>query len=412
MASQEIALFIYNLALFPVILLSVIFLMLSIINLFIGTKKERFPRLTNLPFVSVQVPAYNDPVATRCVRKCMEFDYPRDRYEIIIVDDSTDKRTRTALSGLAGRGSPQVKYVHRNNRDGYKPGALVNAMKQTRGEIIVIFDADWIPGKNFLKKIVRPFADDKVAIVQTRQGFYNHRTNLITRFAAYTLMAFHTIILPINNRMNCVFFCGTAGAIRRSALEDAGGWNPRSLTEDSELSARLLLKGYRTVYLETETPSEVPDTFESFLKQQMRWCYGNARVFMEHKWEILFGSGLSIRQRLMIVFLTLGNFIAPLVVLMTVFGLSGWFLGDPSLLSVNDVIDLASRFAFTGGFLLMGTIALYRQKRLHEFRYLVYSVFTIGLVLAVANTIAFTKALFNREMHWHCTPKAANSPAK
>ncbi|PIY60334.1 hypothetical protein COY95_02315, partial [Candidatus Woesearchaeota archaeon CG_4_10_14_0_8_um_filter_47_5] len=245
----------------------------------------------------------------------------------------------------------------------------------------------------------------------TRQGFYNHATNLISRFAAYSLMIYHTIIMPINNKVNCVFFCGTAGALRREAFEEVGGWNSNSITEDSDLSVRLLLQGYKTVYLDIETPSEVPHTFESFIKQQMRWCYGNARVFFDNGYDILFSRNLSLAQRIMIIFITLANLIAPFVVLMTIFGLGGWFFGEPSLFNIQDIIDLFSRFLITAGFMVAGLITLKKRNRLEEVHYLILSSLTLGLVLSVANGIAFLRASANRGLGWFCTPKLANEEA-
>jgi cellulose synthase/poly-beta-1,6-N-acetylglucosamine synthase-like glycosyltransferase len=244
--------------------------------------------------------------------------------------------------------------------------------------------------------------------VQTRQGFYNKNTNLITRFAAYVLMLYHTIVMPINNKINCVFFCGTAGAIRRSMFEEVGGWNLNSLTEDSELTVNLLLKGYKSVYLDIETLSEVPETFEGFIKQQMRWCYGNARVFLDNTLKIISKKGLTIKQRLMIIYITLGNIIAPVVIVMTLFGFLGWFLGDLTLINFGDIVELVTRVALTGGFLVIGFLTLYKRKLLKEFPYMVLALFTMGIVLAAANSIAFIKAVTNKKLHWYCTPKIEN----
>lgn len=408
--SQEITLFIYNLTLFPITFFSVLFLLLTLFNLFF-VRKNPLPkkRMDRLPFVSVQIPTFNDPIAERCIMKCMEFDYPRSLYEIVIADDSTNPSTQKILQRYAEENPGFIKYIHRDSREGFKAGALKNAMKITRGKIFVIFDSDWMPARDFLKKIVTPFVDPKVAIVQARQGFYNKDTNFITRFAAYTLMMYHTIILPLNNRINCVFFCGTAGAIRREAFESVGGWNLNSINEDSDLSVRLLTKGYNTVYLDFATPSEVPDTFEGFLKQQMRWCYGNVRVFIDHQMDILFRKGLTLKQRVMITYLTLANVGMPLVVIMTLSGFAGWFLGEPSLFDFGDVLTLLLRLVYTVGFLFMGIITLHKQKILDETHYLVLSSFTIGLVVAVANSIALAQAVFNRRLHWFCTPKTANA---
>ena len=409
MTPHDMTLFVYNITLLPIIFFSVLFLSLSLINLFMKRREQKFNDFREMPFISVQIPTFNDPIAERCVRRCMQFDYPREKYEIVIVDDSTNIETQLLLKRYADDNGDFIKYIHRENREGFKPGALKNAMKITKGEILVIFDADWIPKKDFLKKIVKPFSDPNVAIVQTRQGFYNRNTNWITRFAAYLLMIYHTIIMPINNRINCVFFCGTAGALRRSAFEKVGGWNLNSITEDSELSVNLLLKGYKTVYLDFETPSEVPDTFESFIKQQMRWCYGNARVFFDNAFKILFKKGLSVRQRLMILYITVGNIIAPAVVIMTFFGFAGWFTGEPSLFNFQDIFNFSARFLYTAGFLIMGAITLQKHGMIKEFRYLLATAFTVGIVLAVSNTVAFVKAALNKKLHWFCTPKIDNA---
>src|SRR3989339_277246 len=345
MNSHDIALLVYNVMLMPIVFMSCMFIFLAVIYLLTAKKKqEEFQEIKDFPFVTVQIPTFNDPVAERCIRKCLDFDYPTDRYEIIIADDSSDLQTQAMLRGYEEEYPERVKYIHRENREGFKPGALRNAMKYTRGDILVIFDADWIPRSDFLQKVIRPFADPTIAIVQTRQGFYNKDANIITRFAAYLLMIYHTIIMPINSRVNCVFFCGTAGAIRRSMFEEVGGWNLHSITEDSEITVKLLLKAYKPLYLEEETPSEVPDTFEGFIKQQMRWCYGNARVFFDHSSRIIFNKGLSVRQKFMISFITLSNSSALLILAMTFFGLSGWFLGEPRLFTAADMYSLIGKF--------------------------------------------------------------------
>lgn len=409
MAPQDIALFVYNLAFLPIIFFSVLFIILTLINLFFKKRKEvRFKKPKKLPFITIQIPTYNDPIAERCIRHCMEFDYPKNKYELIIADDSTSIDTQNLLAKFADDNPGFVKYVHRDNRQGFKAGALKNSMKFVKGEIMVVFDADWIPRTDFLMKIIRPFSDPKVAIVQTRQGFYNKKSNLITRFASYLLMIYHTIVMPINNKINCVFFCGTAGAIRKSAFEKVGGWNLNSLTEDSDLSVNLLLRGYKTVYLDFETPSEVPTTFESFIKQQMRWCYGNTRVFVNNAHGILLRKELTLRQRAMIIFITLGNVAAPFVFLMTVAGFSGWFLGELTLFNIGDFVTLTTKLLLTAGFLVIGFAALHKNKLLKESPYLVLSVFTLGIVLAVANSVAFLKAISNKQLAWFCTTKEAN----
>lgn len=408
MSIYDISLYIYNLSLIPVMFFTLLFLFLSLLNLFMKKENFSYGELNKKPFVSIQIPTYNDPIAERCIKCCMEMDYEKDNYEIIIADDSTNPKTMLLLKNLADKNQGFVKYIHRNNRQGFKAGALKNAMKITKGEIIVIFDSDWIPKKSFLNEIIKPFADANVAIVQTRQGFYNKNTTLLTRFSSYVMLIYHTIVMPINNKINCVFFCGTAGAIRKKMYEDVGGWNENSLTEDSDITVKLLLKGYKTVYLETETLSEVPETFEGFIKQQMRWCYGNTRVFIDYAGDILSKKTLSIKQKLMITYLTLGNFISPIIVTMTLFGSLGWFLGDLRLINLSDLQELILRFGVTSGFLLIGFLALYKKNMVKEFHYLILSSFTIGIIIAMANSVAFFRAIFNKKLKWYCTPKAEN----
>lgn len=409
MAAYDVSLFLYNITLIPMIFFSLLFIIISGVNLLSTARKQHYPALKGSPFVSVHIPTFNDPVAARCIEHCLALDYPKDKYEIIIADDSTNIETQKLLKKYTKHSN--VKYLHRKNRSGYKPGALKEAMPHTKGEFIVLFDSDWQPAPDFLKKALRPFANPEIAVVQCRQGFYNRETNLITRFASYLLMIHHAVIMPIANRVNAVFLGGTAGVIRRSAFDKVGGWNLESITEDADLTVRLLLAGYKTAYLEHATPSEVPDTLESFLKQQMRWCYGNVRVFLDHAASILFSRKLSLGQRFVISYITMGNIVAPIVVGMTIFGFAGWFLGEPSLFNWSDVITMLSRVLLTAGFFVLGAIALRRWKTLNEFKYLVVSAVSIGLMLAVANSVAFVKAIANRPLSWYCTPKVENAAA-
>lgn len=397
-----LTLFVYNLTLVPMIFTSILFLLIVLLN-FVAKQKQPVKGDIGTPFVTVQIPTFNDPWLFRCAEHCLNFDYPKDRYEVMIVCDSSDAAYRSRIDKLAADNPGRVVLVRRDNREGFKPGALNNSLRYARGEFLVVFDSDWMPRPDFLRTILPPFADPSIAIVQSRQGFYNHKTNLITRFASHLLTIYHTLVMPINQRINCVFFCGTAGAIRRSAFEAVGGWNKGSITEDSDLSVRLLMKGYKTAYLDYETPSEVPDTFESFLKQQMRWGYGNARVFFDYWRQILYGKGLTIKQRVMISWITLSNGTAFIVIIMTLVGISGWFLGDPKLLQLSDLTNFLKNFFVTGGFLLSGLITFVKRRQVGEIPYFIISAMTIGLLLSGTMCIAFTKAALNKPLFWHRT---------
>lgn len=406
--AYALSLLIYNATLLPVIFVSVFFVLLVCLSRVAGWQRIEHKGDIGTPFITVQVPAYNDPVAARCVEHCLRFDYPKDKFEIQLVDDSTNQKTRALLESLAAAHPDLIRYVRRDNRRGFKPGALQEATKHARGEFIVLFDADWIPQPAFLREIIKPFVDPNVAYVQSRQSFYNQTTNLISRFASYLLMIYHTLTMPINNRINCVFFCGTGGAIRRSAFEAIGGWNTNSLTEDSDLTVRMLAKGYKSVYLPFETPSEVPDTFEAFLKQQLRWGYGNARVFFDHWKTILFGPKLTLLQRGMMGFITISNGTAFIVLVMTVAGMLGWFLGDPKLLTLGDFWKFSGNIVLTGGFLFAGLVTLATRRQWREMPHFVLAALTMGILLSGTMIVAFTKAALNKPLVWECTPKVAN----
>lgn len=415
MTTQEIVLLLYNIALVPVIFFSFLLLLLTLIHLLLPKKNMHHKELIE-PSVTVQIPSFNDSIAARCIEACLKFKYKK--LQIMILDDSTDEKTQKLLK--AYESEPRVEYIHRTNRNGYKPGALKDAMHKVKGEIIVIFDADFVPQVNFIEKIVQPFADKKVALVQAGQGFLNTHTNLITKFASYLLMTLHTIIMPINDKINTVFFCGTAGAIRKSALLASGGWNTKSITEDSDLTVRMLAKGYKTVYMPFDTPSEVPETFEAFFKQQMRWCFGGVRVFYDHMKLILHKSKLTIAQRFMITYLTMGNLVGPAVILLTIAGMSGWFFGDPKLFTINDALLMILKIIVTIGFLVMGFVMLVRRSMIREFPQLILATISIGILLSFANSYAVYRATFHKDKplfsksqgSWVCTPKGGNARYK
>ena len=422
MTLHELSLLLYKGGLILVALSSAIFVLLALVNLLVDrSRRGPTPELGDHPFITVQVPSYNDAVAARCLEACLNFSYPNNRYEIMILDDSTDQRTARLLEEFANRHPGFVRYFHRDNRRGYKPGALQAWMSHVRGELVVIFDSDFVPQSDFLQHIAQPFEDSRVAIVQTRQGtFLNGKQNLITRFASYLLSIHHFILMPILHRYNAVFFCGTAGALRKRAIEEVGGWNSTSITEDSDLSVRLLIKGYRSVYLPVDTPSEVPVTIKAFLKQQMRWCFGNVRVFCDHAQHILLKSSLTLAQRILICFMTIASVIAPIVIIMTIAGSVAWLTGDPlRSFGIDDVRDILTKLLLTSGFLILGLAMLYKRDSLGEFPHFLIAAISLGCVLTCALFLAVYKAVFRKDRplfaqktSWICTPKSGNEQFK
>lgn len=395
---------IYNLALIPIIFLSLLYFIVVIANI-LNRNTFRFPVPKNAdwPFVTVQIPVYNDPVAIRCVKKCLQFDYPKDKYEIVVADDSNDGVTTKLLE----RFGDKIKLVRRNFREGFKAGALNNAMKYSNGEIIVIFDSDFVPSKKFLKKIVSPFLqDENIAIVQSRMGFLNPDCNMITKFASTILMLFHHFICPFNDMIGTTFFCGTHGAIRRKALLEAGGWNEKSLTEDADLSIRILANGNKIKYLPyVKVSGEVPVTLDGFFKQQMRWSYGVTRAFIDN-FKIIWSRKFTFLKKSWLTICTLFHGWAPFVVLLLITGILGWFVAPPKPIEVQDVIRFFSILVLTGGFFTAGLLSLYEEKRLHEWKSFIPAVFTLGLIYSTIIFIAFIKAISGKKMVWFRTPKS------
>ena len=212
----------------------------------------------------------------------MQLEYPRELLQIQVLDDSTDEThpfTQRLCNEYAAAGFP-VEYHHRTNRHGYKAGALQEGLATATGELIAIFDADFIPPTDFLKRTVHFFTDAEVGVVQTRWTYLNREFNILTQVEAMLLDAHFVLEHGARCGSGLFFnFNGTAGVLRRAMIDDAGGWQHETLTEDSDLSYRAQLKGWRFVYLkDVECPSELPVETYGFQVQQARWAKGLTQV--------------------------------------------------------------------------------------------------------------------------------------
>ncbi|OYW00575.1 MAG: glycosyl transferase family 2, partial [Acidobacteria bacterium 37-65-4] len=236
------------------------------------------------PMVTVQLPFYNEMyVVERLIDSIAAFDYPKDKLEIQILDDSTDETTEIAELAalrLEARGFI-VSYLHRTDRTGYKAGALEKGLDVAKGQFIAIFDADFVPDADFLKKTVPYFiGNEKLALVQARWGHLNHDYSLLTRIQAIMLDGHFILEHGGRNRAGCFFnFNGTAGVWRREAIPDAGGWQHDTLTEDLDLSYRAQLKGWKFLFVpQVVAPAEVPVEMNGFKSQQHRWAKGSIQT--------------------------------------------------------------------------------------------------------------------------------------
>jgi cellulose synthase/poly-beta-1,6-N-acetylglucosamine synthase-like glycosyltransferase len=272
------------------IFFSVLFYLLALSGIFLKPGRKKTTKNHEWPLVTVQIPTFNEPVAIRCAKKCLEFDYPKEKLEIIIGDDSNDEKVSRLIDDFAKEHPDMIKVTRRGSNVGFKAGNLNHMLKYSNGEIIVIFDSDFVPPKNFLKKVVPPFLEDeKVGCVQVKWKYMNMKQNRVSKLASAALAVYHHILAVINNNNGVSLLFGSGQAVRKDLLIKLGGWQEGSLTEDVEFSLRILREGYKTVYLpDFRVSGEVPFTIKGFFKQQRRWAYGNAKAFLQHiKW-ILF----------------------------------------------------------------------------------------------------------------------------
>ncbi len=263
------------------------------------------------PIVTIQLPLFNELyVVERLIDDICKIDYPADKLEIQVLDDSTDESKFIAQKKVEyyKRKGVDIKYIHRTNRDGYKAGALKEGLEKAKGEFITIFDADFLPQPDFLKKCIPYFQNPRIGVVQTRWGHINEDYSLLTMLQAFQLNVHFTIEQTGRQSSNHFLqFNGTAGTWRKSTIVDAGGWHSDTLTEDLDLSFRAQLKGWQIYYLQDiVSPAELPAEMNSLKSQQARWMKGGAEVARKLI-PVIQNSNLSFWQKAHAILLLLGS---------------------------------------------------------------------------------------------------------
>lgn len=259
------------------------------------------------PFVTIQLPVYNEfYVVERLIDAVASIDYPKEQFEIQVLDDSTDESIALIQIKVREWQAKGIKIQHicRSNRKGFKAGALANGLTSAKGEFLAIFDADFVPKPDFLIKTLPHFANTNVGVVQTRWSHLNEEYSLLTRLQAFGLDAHFNIEQSGRNAGGYfINFNGTAGVWRKSCIEDAGGWQSDTLTEDLDLSYRAQLKGWKFVYLENVTsPAELPVEINAIKSQQFRWMKGAAECTRKHSWAVLKAPKLSLSTKIHAIF--------------------------------------------------------------------------------------------------------------
>ncbi len=385
-----------------------------LVYLYLKHKKEQ-PKpqghFDQLPRITVQLPIFNERyVVERLLEAVTRLDYPRDLLDIQVLDDSTDE-TRMVCSRLVSeyaRSGHPISYLHRDNREGFKAGALAEGMETATGEFVAIFDADFVPPPGVLHQMVHYFTDPRVAVVQGRWTWLNRHYSNLTEVEAILLDGHFVIEHGGRSRSGRFFnFNGTAGMWRRAAIEDAGGWQHDTLTEDTDLSYRAQLKGWKFVYDRAiECPSELPVEMNAFKSQQARWAKGliqTARKLLPVIWrsdqplfiktEATFHLTANIAYPLMVLF--------PLILgpAMIVRFYQGWF----QMIYLDLPLFLASTCSVST-FYLVGQRELHPDKWKSRVKYMPF-VMATGIGLSIKNAKVVIEALLGRPSEFVRTPK-------
>ena len=369
------------------------------------------PEVTAWPRVTIQLPIFNERyVIERLVEAISRFDYSHELLDVQVLDDSTDETQQVAsniVDQFAAQGLP-ITYIHRTNRQGYKAGALENGLKTSRGEFVAIFDADFIPEADFLRRTIPYFQDKKIGMVQTRWTYLNRDYSLLTQVETILLDGHFVVEHGARSRRGAFFnFNGTAGVWRRQAIEDAGGWQHDTLTEDTDLSYRAQLFGWKFLYLpDIECASELPIDMNGFKAQQARWAKG----LMQTAKKILprvFASDAPLYVKVEAFFHLTANISYPLMVLLSTMLLpamivrfyQGWF----QMIVIDLPLFLASTCSISSFYLVA-------QKEIHPktwWRTFLYMPFVMatGIGISVRNAQAVLEAIAGKKSEFARTPK-------
>jgi cellulose synthase/poly-beta-1,6-N-acetylglucosamine synthase-like glycosyltransferase len=364
-----------------------------------------------LPRITVQLPIFNEQfVVERLLDAVCKLDYPLDKLDIQLLDDSTDETVAVArglVEHYANRRFP-ITYHHRLNREGFKAGALAEGLKSAHGEFVAIFDADFVPPPDFLLRTVHHFSDPKIGMVQTRWTHINRDYSFLTQVEAILLDGHFVLEHSGRARSNVFFnFNGTAGLWRRKAIDDAGGWQHDTLTEDTDLSYRAQLKGWKFIYLQdVECPAELPVEMTAFKTQQARWAKGLIQTSKKMLPQVL-RSKESFHVKLEAWYHLTANLSYPLMILLSVLLLpamiirfyQGWF----QMLYIDLPLFVASTFSISS-FYLVSQRELYPKTWYRSLIYLPF-LMALGIGLTITNTRAVLEALFDKQTAFARTPK-------
>ena len=383
-------------------------------------KKDKCPKFNlnnpeEVPYVTIQLPVFNELyVMDRLLDNIALIDYPKDKLEIQVLDDSTDETvitTKAHVEKLAATGL-DIKHITRTNRQGFKAGALKEGLEIAKGEFIAIFDADFLPEHDWLQKTIPYFKNDKIGVVQTRWAHINRDYSTLTIIQAFALDAHFTLEqVGRNSKGHFINFNGTAGVWRKDCIIDAGNWEGDTLTEDLDLSYRAQLKNWEFKYLEdVETPAELPVVISAARSQQFRWNKGGAENFRKMLWRVLTSKNISAKTKLHGILHLLNStmFLNVLIV---------GILSIPMLYIKNEYAHLRPYF-YIMSFFVMSTIIffvcywiMYKRSHGNTFKDFIkyigmfFTFFSIAMGFSLHNSIAVLEGHIGKRSEFVRTPK-------
>ena len=385
------------------------FIMIYYYNKYKNVKNVPQKEFTPSSLVTIQLPLYNELyVVERIINSVCEIDYPKNLLEIQVLDDSTDETVDVVGKIVAEKQKEgfDIKQIRRSNRQGFKAGALKEGMKTAKGEYIAIFDADFIPQKEFLKKTLSFFNDEKIGMVQTRWEHINGDYSILTKAQALALDGHFVIEQAVRNKAGFfINFNGTGGIWKRACIEDAGNWEADTLTEDLDLSYRAQLNGWRFVFLKDFTsPAELPSEINALKNQQFRWTKGaieTAKKILPLVWK----SKIPLRVKLQGTFHLTNNLVFPFILLVAILNVPLIFIKNSGPHQVYFAIMSIFVLAFISSFLMY----LYSQKDIRadwRKKIVLFPLFMAGSMgFAVNNSRAVFEGLLNRKSEFVRTPK-------
>jgi len=415
----KVLLGIYGLCLLLVFFYSV--LQLSLAIAYVRNKKKKSieqkpvydPATT--PKVTIQLPMFNELyVAERIIETVAAFDYPVDKLQIQVLDDSTDE-TKDVIANkvaeVAARGI-NIQHIHRVDRTGYKAGALDAAMDRVEGEFIGIFDADFIPDPDFLQKTMPYFTDGNVGVVQTRWGHINKTYSILTELQAFGLNGHFAIEQGGRNAAgHYINFNGTGGIWRKKCIEDAGGWEHDTLTEDLDLSYRAQIKGWKFRYLEdVVAPAELPITMSALKSQQHRWMKGGAECFVKMWKTLLRAKGVKLSDRVHGLSHLFNSTVFFFILTISILSLFVLHIKD-SFSDLNYILQYMGVFIISTVFLMFYYWHAYRDKNENKvgsfFRFVgrFFQFLVVSMGLSLSNTVAVIEGYLGIKSSFVRTPK-------